>query len=88
MAPPQSFPMCLLHLAVLYDKLVTAARGFLGGSAVENLPANSGDVGLIPELGRSPGEGNGNLLQYSSLEKPKDRGTWRATVHSVANSRT
>ena len=41
---------------------------------VENLPANPGDEGLIPELGRSPGEGNGNPLQYSCLGNPMDRG--------------
>ena len=58
---------------------------------VKNLPANTGDVrdmGLIPGLGRSPGEGNGNALQYSCLENPMDRGAWQATVHSVAQSQT
>ena len=45
-----------------------------GGSVVQNLPANAGDTGLIPGLGRCPGEGNGNPLQYSSLENPMDRG--------------
>ena len=53
---------------------------------VKNLPANAGDVGLIPELGRSLGEGNGNPFQYSCLENPTDRGAWRATVHGVAKS--
>ena len=43
---------------------------------------------MIPGLGRSPGEGNGNPLQYSCLEKPMDRGAWQATVHGVAKSRT
>ena len=57
--------------------------GFPGGSVVRNLPANVGDVGLIPGLGRSPGEGNGNLLQYSCLGNPVDRGAWWATVHGV-----
>ena len=46
---------------------------------VRNLPANAGDVGLIPGLGRSPGEGNGNPLQYSCLRNPMDRGAWQAT---------
>ena len=46
------------------------------------------DVGLIPGLGRSPGVGSGNLLQYSCLENPMDRGVWRATVHSVSKSGT
>ena len=53
---------------------------------VKNLPANAGDIrdaGLIPGLGRSPGEGHGDPLQCSCLENPKDRGAWRATVHGV-----
>ena len=51
---------------------------------VKNLPANEGDVGSVPGWERSPGEGNGNPLQYSYLEKPMDRGSWQATVHGVA----
>ena len=47
--------------------------GFPGGSVIKNLPANAGDAGLIPASGRSPGEGNGNPLQYSCLENPMDR---------------
>ena len=50
---------------------------------VKNPPANAGDMGLIPELGRSPGEGNGNPLQDSCLGNPMDRGAWWATVHGV-----
>ena len=50
--------------------------GFLGGSVVKNPPANVGDVGLIPGLERSPGEGNGNPLQYSCLGNP-----WQTTVY-------
>ena len=50
---------------------------------VKNPSADVGDAGLIPGLGRSPGEGNGNLLQYSCLGIPMDRGAWRATVHGV-----
>ena len=49
-------------------------KGFPGGSVVKNLLVNAGDAGLIPGLGRSPGEGNGNPLQYSCLENPMDRG--------------
>ena len=45
---------------------------------------NVGDLGLIPGLGRSPGEGNGNPLQYYCLENPMDRGAWWATVHGIA----
>ena len=54
-----------------------------GGAVVKNLIVNAGDVGLIPGLGRSPGEGNGNPLQYSSLGNPMDRGAWQATAHGV-----
>ena len=53
---------------------------------VKNLPANAGDMASIPGLGRSPGAGNGNPLQYFPLENPTDRGTWWATVHRVAKS--
>ena len=51
---------------------------------VKNLPANAGDVGLILGSGRSPGEGNGSLLQDSCLGDSMDRGAWWATVHGVA----
>ena len=50
---------------------------------VKNLHANAGDMGSIPEMGRSPGGGNGNLLQYSCLKNSMDRGAWQATVHGV-----
>ena len=53
---------------------------------VKNLPANAGDLGLIPGLGGSPGEENGNPLQFSCLENPMDRGAWQATVHVVAKN--
>ena len=53
---------------------------------VKNPPANAEDAGLIPGSGRSPGEGNGNPLQYSWLENPMDRGAWRATVHGHKES--
>ena len=51
---------------------------------VKNLPASAGDVGSILGLERSPGEGNGNPLQYSCLGNPMDRGAWWAIVHDVA----
>ena len=54
----------------------------------KNPSANAGGVGSIPGSGRSPGEGNGNPLQYSCLENPMDRGAWRATVPGVAKSQT
>ena len=50
---------------------------------VKNPPANAGDMGSIPGLGRSPGEGNGNPLLYSYLENPMGRGAWQASVHGV-----
>ena len=65
--------------------------GFPGGSVVKNLPANAGDVGdmsLIPGLGKSPGEGHGNPLQYVCLKNPMDRGDRQAIVHGVSKSWT
>ena len=59
-----------------------------GGSVVRNLPASAGDVSLIPGLGRCPGKGHDNPLQYSWLENPMDRGAWWATAHGVAKSLT
>ena len=64
-------------------------QGLRGGSVVKSLPANAGDVrglGLIPGLGRFPGEVNGNPLRYSCLENPMDRGAWRATVYADCSS--
>ena len=58
-----------------------------GGSDGKASAYNAGDLDLIPGLGRSPGEGNGNPLQYSCLENPMDRGAWQATVHGVAKVR-
>ena len=55
---------------------------------MNNLPANGGDAGLVSELGRSPGAGNGNPFQYSCLGNPMDIGAWWATVHGVAKSQT
>ena len=68
---------------------------FFGASqvvlVVKNPSANAGDIGYvgsIPGLGRSPGGGHGNPLQYSCLENPMDRGAWQATVHGVAQCQT
>ena len=62
--------------------------GFPGGSDGKESVCNAEDMGSIPRLGRSIGEGNGNPLQYSCLEKSMDGGAWRATVHGVSKSRT
>ena len=63
-------------------------RGFPDGSNSKGSDCNTGDPGLIPELGRSSGEGNGYPLQYSHLENSMDRGAWRATVHSMESDTT
>ena len=60
----------------------------VGGSLVKNPPADAGDVGSIPGLGRCPGEGNGNPLQYSCLGNPMDIRVWQTTVHGVTKSQT
>ena len=62
--------------------------GFSGGSGGKESACNAGDSSLIPGLGRSPGEENGNPLQYSFLENSMGRGAWKATIHGVAESDT
>ena len=62
--------------------------GFPGGSDGKESASNAGNPSWIPGLGRSPGKGNGNPLQYSCLENPMDRGAWWATVHGVTESQT
>ena len=61
--------------------------GFPHSLVSEESACNAGDPGLIPGLGRSSGEGNGNPLQYSHMENPMDRGAWQATVHGIARVR-
>ena len=70
-------------LCYIIDRMVSQVA-----LVVKNPPANAGDLGLIPGLGRSPGEGNGDPLQYSCLENPMDRGTRRGYVHEAAKSWT
>ena len=80
--------MCEDFPVTLEDVSIPASQVAL---VVKNLSANAEDirnVGLIPGLGRSPGEGNGNALQYSFLENPMGREAWKATVHRVAKSQT
>ena len=62
------------------------SRLFPGGSGGKESACSAGNPGLIPGLGRSPGEENGNPLQYPGLENPMDRGAWQAIVHGVAKS--
>ena len=62
------------------------SQGFPGGSDGKESACNAGDPSLIPGLGRSPGERNGNPLQYSCLENSMDRGAWKAIVYEVAKS--
>ena len=66
--------------------LPACERAFLVAQVVKNLLAMQEILGFIPGLGRFPGEGNGNLLQYSCLENSMDRGAWWATVHGVTKS--
>ena len=61
---------------------------FPGSLAVKNLPANAGNMSSVPQLGRSPGEGNGNPLQYSCLGNSMDRGAWQAMVYGLTQSWT
>ena len=76
---------CKRHFTNMME--VRILRCFPGGGEVKNLPANTRDVGSISELGRSPGEGNGNPLQYSCVGNPMDRGARWATVHGTARIR-
>ena len=87
-APDEQEPLqrCSIDAAVYIS--LSALPGFLGGSDSQESACNTGDQGLIPGSGRSPGEGNGNLVQYSCLENSMGRGDWRATVHGVAESWT
>ena len=84
--------MGLFQARILEWVAISSSRLFLGFSdsrMVKNQPANeadAGDVGSIPETGRSPRERNGNPLQYSQLENPMDRGAWWAAVRRVTES--
>ena len=80
------------HLFLFWSMSCYTEVGFFsdfpGGSDSKECSCNVGDLGSIPGLGRSPGGGNGNLLQYSCLENPMDKGAWLATVPGVAKSQT
>ena len=80
-----------MQVAVIKKKIFfvfLSFQGFPGSSDGKESPCNVGDLSLIPGMGRSPGEGNGNPLQYSCLEKSADRGAWWAIIHGVAKSQT
>ena len=78
------------NLELTYDLIQSKYNwlNFLYSSVVKESACSAGDLGSIPELGRSPGEGNGNPFQYSCLDHPMDRGAWWATVCAVAKSWT
>ena len=78
----------LSKVTILIYTFIYQDMGFPGGPDGKESACNAGDPGLIPRLGRSPGGGSGNPLQYSCLEKSMDRGAWQATVHGVAKSQT
>jgi len=73
---------------ISYIEIVTTNWDFPGGSDGKECAFSAGDLGSIPESGKSPGEGNVNPLQYSCLKNSMDRRSWRATVHGVAKSQT
>ena len=80
-----------LKNAFLFAESLPSHRAFLGAQIVKNLPVNAedtGDLSLIPGLGKSPGEGNDKPLQYSCLDNSMDRGAWWAIVHGVTKSQT
>ena len=78
----------MLHQQTHNRLLLYRPWGFPGSSADKKAACNAGNLGSLPGLGRSPGEGHDNPLQYSCLENPMDRGAWRATVHGVAKGQT
>ena len=90
------FSICQQNFIVLYRDLAHVLLNiylvldgdYPGGLDRKESACNVGDLGLIPGLGRSPGGGHGNPLQYSCLENPMDRGAWWATVHGVTKSWT
>ena len=71
-----------------YFDLLSISVAYTGSSDVKESVCSAGDPGLIPWLGRYPGEGNDNPLQYTCLENSMDRGAWQATVHGVTKSWT
>ena len=88
-ASSESWAVCLrLPACVWKEPSWRGSEDFPGGSDGKASAYNAGHPGSVPGSGRSPGEGNGNPLQYSCLENPMDRGAWQATVHGVTKSWT
>ena len=90
---PLSFPSSKVMFGSLFWSLMNInlikKKDFPGVAVAKNSPANPGNAGdacSIPGLGRTPGEGNGNPLEYSCLEKSMDRGAWQVTVHGLTRS--
>ena len=81
------YSLCIVMILKCNKLIVYNLLGFSDCSVVKNAPVNGGDMGFIPQLGRSPGEGNGNPLQYSCLGNLIDRRTLWATVHWIARVR-
>ena len=86
-APVRSNPIYRRSLRGI-DPISPGPKGFPSGSDSKESACNAGDLGSVPGSGRSPGERNGNPLQYSCLKNPMDRGAWWATVYGVAKSWT
>ena len=84
----QRFRHNWVSLSLFRLRTGSQGKGLPGSSEGKESACNVEDLGSIPGLGRSSGEGNGNPLQYSCLENSTDRGTWRATVHEIPKSRT
>ena len=84
----KTFSLCLLGWSqvLLIWGILLMSFWTKHSSVGKSSACNAGDLGLVPGSGRSPGEGNGNPLQYSCLENPMDRGAWQAPVHGVAKS--
>ena len=80
--------LCILHSFPIWYNHFSQKEGFTGCSLLKNPPANAGNSGSIPGSGRSPGEGNGNALQYSCLGNPMDRGACWVIVQGFAKSQT
>ena len=80
--------VCDFSIKNAYDIVYSSIKGLPGGSDGKESACSAGDLGSIPGLGRSPGGGHGNPLQYSRLENPMYRGAWWATVYEVAKSQT